>query len=154
MDASAMDTILNWRYRIPYACYNLHKADNRNEDINYYLNPDNWFYIISILNLGLAGYCCFGEEARVPGGPVKDVCIDIGLGLAPVLVGQGLGLPYTQYVMDLAIDLFPVKNLRLSVAKFNHRAIKVYERAGFFKYSEFLRTEDGSPFVCMVCDRP
>ena len=39
----------------------------------------------------LVGYCCFGEEARVPGIGPEVGTLDIGYGMRPDLVGKGQG---------------------------------------------------------------
>ena len=82
----------------------------------------------------LAGYFSFGEDGRIP---TVEECVydasalDIGLGLRPDLCGQGNGLAFVKEGIHYAEKMLGGKRLRLSVAAFNERAIRVYQRAGF-----------------------
>jgi len=55
----------------------------------------------------------------------------IGLGLRPDLTGRGLGLAFVGAGMDFARQSFSPGRFLLSVALFNQRARRVYEKAGF-----------------------
>ena len=84
---------------------------------------------------GLAGFVCFGAEAQVSGardaGLYVADALDIGLGLRPDLTGHGLGDAFVAACLDHARRTRHPRSLRLAVAEFNQRAIRVYERAGF-----------------------
>lgn len=167
MDEAAARTIHGWCYEPPYDIYDL-AAEPLEALVGAFLEPQNAYYAMFDEEGGLVGYCCFGPDAQVPGGDYGPVAgrdaADIGLGLRPDLTGQGRGLGYVQAVLDFARDLFfpnaghgdgseecpgPLA-FRVTVAEFNRRARRVWERAGFRPVARFERRGDGLPFVVLV----
>ena len=57
--------------------------------------------------------------------------VTLGLALRPDLTGKGIGLAFVRAGVAFAKQRYAPSYLRLDVAEFNLRAIKVYERAGF-----------------------
>lgn len=76
-----------------------------------------------------------------------DNCIDIGIGLKPDLTGKGFGTVFFSFILSLVLKEGPAP-LRLTVAKFNTRAIHLYEKLGFEKKIEFHHKT--TLFVTMV----
>ena len=105
----------------------------------------------------LVGFCCFGPAARVAGGDYRrEELLDVGLGLRPDLTGRGLGLAFVRAVLAHAGATRAPAGYRLTVAAFNRRAVRVYERAGFVLDHTFERPgEDGvmRPWVQMTSER-
>jgi RimJ/RimL family protein N-acetyltransferase len=66
--------------------------------------------------------------------------VEIGLGLRPDLTGRGLGPGFLRSGIEFARDTFHARRIVLNVAAFNDRAITVYERAGFRRTGEHVRT--------------
>ena len=97
----------------------------------------------------LAGYFCFGEDARVTAGRhlgvyEKEQALDVGLGMKPDLTGQGLGTEFVLAGLRFAKENLSPPAFRLTVAASNLRAIRVYERTGFEAVEAFgARTRDG-----------
>ncbi len=79
--------------------------------------------------------------------------IEIGLGLQPGLTGQGIGLSFVQAGLDYARDHFAPKRFQLTVAAFNTRAIRVYERAGFAPVRHFTDYHRGRPYSAILMER-
>lgn len=134
--------ISNWTYEEPYSMYSFDGSDAcRNEFLN-----GSCFSAVDEADR-LIGYYCFGESARVPAGEQfgayedKDV-LDIGLGMYPGLCGKRVGLNFFIKGIEYAEEKLSRKAFRLTVASFNKRAIKVYERAGFKKVSSFKRISE------------
>jgi len=95
----------------------------------------------------LVGFYYFDERSDT---------IEIGLGLRPDLTGKGLGLKFFLEGVAFAHERFPGRRVTLNVAAFNERAITVYERAGFRRIGEHVRTFDRwgeVPFVEMEEER-
>jgi ribosomal-protein-alanine N-acetyltransferase len=123
---SDADLFCTWRYGGLYAMY-----DQRAELRANYLEPSFRYHSISDSAGALVGFCCFGADARVLGIAYEDGALDIGLGMAPALTGQGRGADFVAAIVDFATLKFQPLALRLTVAAFNRRAIAVYSRNRF-----------------------
>lgn len=146
--------IVKWHYEDPYSVYDF---EDEPEVVQELLNGS--FFAATMEDDRLAGFFCFGEAARVPGGYCLGLyggssVIDIGLGCKPSLTGQGHGLDFVNAGLDYARKKFAPKSFRLSVATFNQRAIRVYEKAGFKAGPIFMsRTPNGErEFMLMTAD--
>lgn len=139
----AREMIDNWKYDGQYSIYNY---ENEEELL---LNKSIWGKgIFAVLNeknelIGEVNIEFFDE---------KDEYIDyknlddekketaemwFGFGLKPELTGKGIGKDFAQACVNFAKKKNDYKGncIRLGVAEFNKRAIKVYERAGFEKFN-------------------
>jgi ribosomal-protein-alanine N-acetyltransferase len=143
-----------WEYPPPHDVYNV-PAAYREESARSFLDPGLGYHAAR-LGGELAGFCCFGPDARVPGGDYRrEELLDVGLGLRPDLAGRGLGLAFVESILAFADVTRAPAGYRLTVAVFNQRAIRVYERAGFRLDHTFERPgEDGAihPWVQMVTE--
>lgn len=137
--------IMKWRHQEPYSIYNMDETD---ECLDELLNGS--YYSVADSQDSLIGYFCYGKSAQVAAGNAfgaysNDSYTDIGLGIRPDLCGKGLGLGFLEEGMAFSRREFSVEKFRLTVAGFNERAIKVYERTGFVKEMSFERVyEKGS----------
>jgi RimJ/RimL family protein N-acetyltransferase len=149
MDEDNAREMCTWRYDPPYDFYNSHPegADAR---IRHLLDPTQTYYTITDDNDTLVGYCCFGADAQVPGGTYDEPALDIGLGMHPALTGQGHGDNFFAAIVDFALLALAPRRLRVTVAAFNQRAMRVYEKAGFKPVESFGRSGDGAEFVIMM----
>jgi RimJ/RimL family protein N-acetyltransferase len=147
-EASARETC-NWRYEPPYDFYNPNPegADTR---VRHLLDPKNTTYAITDNDGTLVGYCCFGADGQVPGGTYDETALDIGLRMQPALTGQGHGDSFFAAIVDFALLALAPRLLRVTVAAFNRRAMRVYEKAGFKPVEFFGRSGDGVEFVIMT----
>ena len=87
---------------------------------------------------------------------VRDTTVEIGLGLRPDLTGRGLGGEFLRRGIDFARSHVGAERILLNVAAFNERAITIYERAGFLRTGEHVRTFERwgrVPFVEMELAR-
>lgn len=132
MTKEAAFEISQWTYPDIYSCYSFDGSSDITELMNgeYYVAFDNDNKII--------GYICFGKSAQIPTLEkdiyIDETALDIGLGLNPALCGKGFGSKFLADGISFAKQKFSASDYRLTVATFNQRAIKVYERIGF-KYS-------------------
>lgn len=142
MNCDEAKQISKWVYKEQYSIYSM---DGSEECINELLN--GWYFSASDTKNALVGYYCFGEAAQVPAGNQFEVYaskdfIDIGLGIKPDLCGHGFGADFLTNGLEFAKKKLSVNGFRLTVAAFNKRAIKVYEKAGFKKVNSFYRISD------------
>jgi RimJ/RimL family protein N-acetyltransferase len=149
-------SMLRWRYEPPYDIYNLESEDVE-ADVQFLIDPRNRYYTITDQQDNMVAFCCFGLDARVPGGDYREEALDIGLGVRPDLTGQGHGHQYARAVVGFARRELRAVAFRVSVAAFNLRALRVWEKAGFRPASTFARETDGMAFVLLMSaasDRP
>jgi [ribosomal protein S18]-alanine N-acetyltransferase len=112
--------LATWRYAAPYEFY-----DGGQEPVE---NPERYFIV---RDDGLVGFYYFEP---------KDDALEYGLGLRPDLTGRGLGLEFFREGLEFGRERYLAGRVRLFVAAFNERAIKVYERAGFRETGRHMRT--------------
>ena len=147
-EASALD-ILEWHYEAPYDIYDPSNGDVE-AAIQCFLDPQNAYHTMTDGQGDLVAYCCFGPDGQVLGGDYSAAALDIGLGVRPDLTGQGCGLVYSGAVVDFARRTFASAAYRVTVADFNKRALRVWEKAGFRLEQTFRRIGDGRLFVILV----
>ena len=127
-----------WRYDPPYEFYN-------GED-DPVLNPERFFAVRD--GDEIVGFYYFDAARQTRSRSAS------AFGLT--LTGKGLGLEFFLEGVAFAHDRFPGRRVTLNVAAFNERAITVYERAGFRRTGEHVRTFDRwgeVPFIEMEEER-
>ena len=150
-DEVAVRAFCGWRYGAPYDVYNL-PSEKVEEEVRYFLEPEVNCHAILDEKGDLVAYCTFGPDGRVPGGDYTAEALDIGLGVRPDLTGQGRGSIYVNAVVDFAKHRYRPLAYRVTVAEFNTRALRVWEKAGFRRIQRFGREPDGMGFVLLVRD--
>jgi RimJ/RimL family protein N-acetyltransferase len=115
------DEMATWRYEQPYDFY-----DGDEEPVK---NPERYFAARDDDGT-LVGFFYFEP---------KDDVLEYGLGLRPGLTGRGLGLDFFRTGLEFGRERYRAARVRLFVAAFNERAIKVYERAGFRETGRHMR---------------
>lgn len=142
--------ISEWVYSDEYSIYSF---DNDDETIEELVSGQ--FFSCVDSEGKLVGYFCFGTSAQIP--TVENYIfdsdmLDIGLGLKPELCGQGFGSLFMQAGMNYSKQTLNAKKLRLSVACFNHRAIKLYEKLGFRQVTQVYHKNTNNKFIIMECE--
>lgn len=142
--------ILTWKYEPPYDFYN---NEETSESLKELL--ENPYYAVVNHDQELVGFFCIGSAAQVPYGSIvgaydKDMkdMKDIGIGMNPVITGQGLGTPFFSFILSYIQETYQLYSIRLTVAKFNKRAIRLYTKLGFDKKVEFSRGT--TEFITMI----
>lgn len=151
MSLAQAKQIVTWQYEAPYSRYNM---ENQPEDIEELL--DGTYYAVTNSDKELIGFFCYGKNAQVRSGAELGLyddhdALDIGLGLRPDLTGQGHGTEFLKAGMMFANNAFGTSRLRLSVAEFNSRAIKLYEKLGFVSKAQFIHKhlDQATGFILM-----
>jgi [ribosomal protein S18]-alanine N-acetyltransferase len=129
--------IWSWRYEGPYAVYDMdieHIGANALEEEMLDLRSP-WFAVRDEQG-ELVGFFAFGTAAELGGYSSphlfdEDGILSIGLGMRPDMTGKGAGLAFVNAGLNFARERFAPRAFRLYVMSWNHRAIRVYERAGF-----------------------
>ena len=137
--------IATWKYEGEYLYYN---SDADPHDLASLLDPASWpdRYFAVLDDRG----CLVGCFHFIPAGRT----VEIGLGLRPDLTGRGLGLAFLTAGLEFARTRYAPEVFTLLVATFNHRAITVYERAGFTHQRVFRRETNGAEIEFVEMSRP
>jgi RimJ/RimL family protein N-acetyltransferase len=129
--------IRGWRYDSPYAMYNMDAADIGGDALeDEMLDPRSPWFAVRDESGELMGFFAYGTSAELGGYSTphlfdEDGLVTVGLGMRPDMTGKGEGLRFVNAGIDFARQRFAPRELRLYVMSWNHRAIRVYERAGF-----------------------
>jgi [ribosomal protein S18]-alanine N-acetyltransferase len=143
--------IVAWRYEPPFDFYELSGEDpvapltTRDE-------RGHGFYPVQA-GTDVLGYVCFGAEGRVRGQEEEPGTLDVGMGLAPDRLSQGVATALLPEVVRFARERFGATRLRAAVAAFNDRSLRLCTSAGFRRVREFPGP-DGRPFVELVRNLP
>ncbi|MFD4707463.1 GNAT family N-acetyltransferase [Gottfriedia sp. NPDC058432] len=147
MTESYATEILSWSYAPPYDFYNNELSQEGLEEL---LN--NQYLAVIDQYENLIGFYCIGQSAQVPKGNEFGVyerrMIDIGLGVRPDLMGKGFGSGIFRFILEKIHETTNLSTYRLTVAKFNKRAIRLYENFGFKVENEFYT--ERAEFITMI----
>ncbi|ASN07454.1 GNAT family N-acetyltransferase [Virgibacillus necropolis] len=139
--------ILNWKYEKPYDLYN---NEISTEEIDEMLG--NPHFVVVDQDAEIVGYYCTGKSAQVPAGnkinAYENENIDIGVGMKPNLTGKGFGTRFFSFISKDIERMHPNTPMRLTVATFNKRAIRLYQKFGFVEQKKFQT--DAAEFITMV----
>jgi [ribosomal protein S18]-alanine N-acetyltransferase len=102
----------------------------------------------------LVGRCCFGHEARVPGVVEEPGILDVGYGMRPDLMGQGLGRDFIGSILELAGREFSPRRFRLLVLEWNGRSRAAARSVGFEEDGTILSTEGTFVVMTREADAP
>jgi ribosomal-protein-alanine N-acetyltransferase len=133
-------TVLCWRYP-DMAVFPEQDADELEGDVAALLRPDYHYYAAHDETGRLVGFCCFGEDAQVPGGDYALPALDVGLGLHPDLTGRGLSYSFLEKILALGSQLFEPEFFRATVAAVNARSLRLFEGSGFYFMQTFVSGE-------------
>jgi [ribosomal protein S18]-alanine N-acetyltransferase len=143
MTAHAAAEIVRWRHPPPYDTYDFDGGElvNLREELRYHsvLEGDD-----------LVGYCCFGDDARVPGGVYADDALDVGWGMRPDLMGQGRSRLFLAAILEHARRSYRPAIMRVTIAVFNQRSRRAALRAGFTLERERFSSPSGTEFAVLV----
>lgn len=130
--------ILGWKYEAPYDFYNPPLERTSDEDyIKEFLNPELRFHAVLDEDQRFIGFCSFGLDGQVPGGDYEVSALDIGVGMEPQFTGKGLGTVFFRSILEHARLSMNPPSVRVTVADFNKRALRLYRKFGFIEQSCF-----------------
>ncbi len=150
MTPEAARVASTWRYPEPYSVY-----DSTKETYAIFLNPLFRYHTICEPGGSLLGFCCFGADARVPGGRYRGQepeILDIGLGMCPERTGRGLGRSFLAAILEFATARYAPEIFRATIAEFNLRSSRTFERHGFAPVEHFDLPDAGLAFK--IWERP
>lgn len=146
--------ILNWRYPEPYDFYDPPEDEHGDHYVAQFLNPAYQFHAVLDSQDQLIGFCSFGVDGQVPGGNYKTQALDIGLGMKPEFTGQGHGAAFFSAVLRFAEINLHADRIRLTVARFNQRAMTLYKKFGFIFDGEFSGARSDVHYHILIRELP
>ena len=129
--------VSSWSYPPPFDIYNGDPDDS--EMFLARCEEGYGYYAVADENDEVVGFCCYGPEARVKGQDAEAGTLDIGGGVRPDLVSQGIATHVFPAVMQFGTALWRPERFRTAVASFNERSKRLCTSAGF----GLVRTFDG-----------
>jgi len=120
--------IATWKYEGDYSFYDNDKTKVKNEWAKNIHKEEN-AYVIFNENNELIGNCSFDLE---------DGEYMFGVQMRPDLTGKGKGTEIVKTILDFGKKTYDFNTLVLLVAKFNQRAIRIYEKLDFDIIEEFV----------------
>lgn len=148
-DKKSARKFVHWKYPPPYEVYN-NPDEKIGDAVHYNIDPINNVHAMFDQADELIGYCSYGRDAQVPGGEYSEEALDIGLMIKSELTGQGKGADFAREVIHNGIRSYSPGKMRVTIAAFNKRAIRVWEKNGFRQTQTFKRINDGMEFVVMM----
>lgn len=128
-----------WRYDAPYHFYNM--VEDEEDLVSFLDGRARGEFVFAVKDEEeLIAFLMIEREAKT---------VDIGLGMRPDLTGQGMGAFFLNEAMDFINHTYEAKQITLSVATFNQRAIKLYTRMGFRKRQVYIQETNGSTYEFM-----
>lgn len=147
--------LLTWQYEPPYDIYSLGngRVDTAAlaEAGEYFLDPVYCFYsIINVTTGELAAVVSYGLDGQVSGGDYSEEAVDIGMAVRPDLTGRGLGNEFVGVALSFARQTFQTVRLRVTIADFNLRARRVWEKHGFQPVQSFTSSANNLAFTILT----
>ena len=134
----AEEIAYKWKYKGVYSFYDITSDE---DDLKEFLDPNEWENSFVVLNQSeqLIGFYSYYFK--------KDI-MWIGFGLKPELTGKGYGADFVKSGIDFGLKNYDYDQdyLMLAVAKFNQRAVKVYQKLGFKILEEYLQKTNGGEY--------
>lgn len=122
--------IATWKYEAPYSFYDNDKTEAKQLWALNVHKEENAYTMYNGENQ-LIGNCSFWYDE-------EDGRFMVGLQMNPIFTGKGLGVEHVKEIVNFGREKYKFDELGLLVAKFNKRAIKVYEKLEFKIIDEFL----------------
>jgi ribosomal-protein-alanine N-acetyltransferase len=140
------ESVSHWRHSGRWSVYDQHDIDGMTAAVGYRA-------IVAADDRRLIGFYCVGDEALVPGIDADDGVIDIGVGMAPDLVGSGHGNAFLQAVLGDLGDRLQTKPVRAVIQSWNVRSLALARRLGFVEIGTHRCVQEGGEIDYVIVVR-
>ena len=141
--------IATWRYPPPFDLY------DSDVDPATYDPPDDdghgYWVVDAEDGSGVIAFVCLGPEGMVPGQTDEPDTLDVGMGIRPDAVSQGIASALVPAVLGAVVAGLRPARLRTAVAAFNERSLRLCRSAGLEERRRFAGPSE-RPFVELVAD--
>jgi ribosomal-protein-alanine N-acetyltransferase len=141
--------VVSWAYEPPYDLYDL-SGDAAPAQLTVRDEHGHGYYPVQAGGQ-VVGFVCVGAEARVRGQVEEAGTCDLGMGVDPGRLSEGLGTAVLPAAVRFAAERFGAIRVRAAVAAFNQRSLRLCTSAGFRAVREFAGPDD-RPFLELVLD--
>lgn len=124
---SDVEDMLTWKYEGVYSFFDNDASQGKIDYVKSFPSDANVYSIYNEKN-ELVGNCAFYLNDKVT----------FSIQMKPNLTSQGKGKEFLQSILDFAKERYNLKNIGLSVLKFNERAIRLYKSLDFLIVGEFI----------------
>jgi ribosomal-protein-alanine N-acetyltransferase len=131
-----VEDILTWKYEDEYSFYDNSIQKEKIDWIKGLPEEDKAFSIYNE-HKELVGNCSFYYIEEF-------FCV--GVQMKPHITGKGFGTEFVDSIINFGKQKYNLSHIDLTVAKFNKRAIKIYEKLGFKVVEEFVNTIRGGDY--------
>jgi len=125
-----VEDILTWKFEGIYSFYDNDKTEAKKEWISNLHKEENAFAMYNEENQ-LIGNCSFDYDD-------EHSQYMFGVQMRPCLTGKGMGVEVVTSILNFGREKYKFNEVALLVAKFNTRAIRIYEKLGFITIEEFV----------------
>ena len=148
-DHAEASSVAHWAYEPPFDLYD---SDLANPELFLEIDGDGFgYYALSSSVDGVVGFCCFGAQARVSPQKAEEGIVDLGAGIRPARLSEGVGTRAFPLILDFANDRWSPQKFRVAVASFNERSLRLCQSAGFKRIGSFLNGQ-GREFLELTRD--
>ena len=120
--------ILTWKYDGEYSFYDNDKTEAKKESIINMLKEENRFVIYNDKDELIGNFSFHTDDGHLL----------LGVQMRPDYTGKGMGREIVQTLLNFGREKLKFNKIELLVAKFNKRAIRVYDKLGFKIIDEFI----------------
>jgi len=122
-----VEDILTWKYEGVYSFFDNDLSQGKIDYIKSFPTDNNTYAIYNKEN-ELVGNCALYFNDNVT----------FSIQMKPSLTSQGMGREFLETFLLFAKEKYSLKSIRLSVLKFNERAIRLYKNLDFKVVNEFI----------------
>ena len=127
--------VATWTYPPPYDLY------DATGDVGEYPSPDErghgYWVVDGEGGSGVLEFVCLGPEGRVPGQDDETGTLDVGMGVRPDAVSQGVASRLLAPILAQVVSTGRPTRLRTAVAAFNERSLRLCQAAGLREHRRF-----------------
>ena len=127
--------VVAWAYEPPFDLYDL-SGDDAVALLIHRDERGHGYYPVLDGDV-VVGSVCFGAEARVRGQVEQAGTCDLGAGIDPSRLSEGVATAVLPTAVRFAVERFGAVRVRTAVATFNDRSLRLCTSAGFRRVREF-----------------
>lgn len=122
-----VEDMLTWKYEGIYSFFDNDFSEGKINYVKSFPMDDNVYVIYNNKNQ-LVGNCALYFNDKV----------SFSIQMRPNLTSKGMGKEFLEAFLEFAKEKYNLKNIELSVLKFNERAIRLYKSLDFKVTDEFM----------------